>query len=267
MIIDDIVASTFERVAENKKRNSIDKLARLAFEKPINKDYPFEKALRNKANLAYIMEIKRCVPTKGEITRNFDYKSIAKEYEDIGATAISVMTEPDYFKGDDDFLAEIARIVKIPVLRDDFIVDEYMVYESKLLGADAITLICSVLDEITLMRCLNLAENLGMSAVVEAHSSMQVKKALRVGAKIIAVNNCDLRNFEIDMNNSLELQKMIPEDVIFISRSGVKTYQDICKLEENNVNAVMVGEVLMRSHDKRKTFEILQGLREPEPSN
>lgn len=123
------------------------------------------------------MEVKRATPTKGQITQNFDYKTIAKEYEDIGAAAISVVTEPDFFKGDDDFLAEIARIVKIPVLRNDFIVDEYMVYESKLLGADAIILLCSVLDEITLMRCLNLAERLGMSALVEAHSSMQVKKS------------------------------------------------------------------------------------------
>ena len=168
MIIDDIVERTKERVAENKKRNSIDKLAKLAFDQPINKDYPFEKALR-KPGMSYIMEVKKASPSKGVITQNFDYKTIAKEYEDIGAAAISVLTEPDFFKGDDDFLAEIAKIVKIPVLRKDFVVDEYMIYEAKLLGADAVLLICSILDEITLMRCLNLAERLGMSALVEAH--------------------------------------------------------------------------------------------------
>ena len=248
MIIDDIIESTKERVAENKKLHSIEKIAKLAFDKPINFDYPFEKALR-KPGLSYIMEVKRATPTKGQITQNFDYKTIAKEYEDIG---------------DDDFLAEIARIVKIPVLRNDFIVDEYMVYESKLLGADAIILLCSVLDEITLMRCLNLAERLGMSALVEAHSSMQVKKALRVGAKIIGVNNCDLRTFEIDMKNSIELRSMVSDDIVFVSESGIKTYDDIKVLEENNVNAVLIGETLMKSHDKRKTFEILQGLRKPE---
>ena len=260
MIIDDIIESTKERVADNKKKRSIDKLAKLAFDKPINQDYPFEKALR-KAGMSYILEIKKAMPVKGVITKNFDYKSIAHEYEDMGAAAIAVVTEPEFFKGDDDFLAEIAKVVKIPILRKDFVVDEYMIYESKLLGADAVLLICSVLDEITLMRCLNLAERLGMSALVEAHSSMQVKKALRVGAKIIGVNNCDLRNFEIDMKNSIELRSMVPDDVIFVSESGIKTYQDIKLLEENNVDAVLVGEVLMRSHDKRKTFEILQGLR------
>ena len=259
MIIDDIVERTLERVAENKKRNSIEKLAKLAFDKPINKDYPFERALR-RAGISYIMEIKRASPSKGVIAPNFDYKSIAKEYEDIGAAAISVVTEPDFFKGDDDFLAEIAKIVKIPVLRKDFVVDEYMIYEAKLLGADAVLLICSILDEITLMRCLNLAERLGMSALVEAHSSMQVKKALRV-------DNRDLRNFEVDLNNSIELRSMVPENIIFVSESGIKTYDDIKTLEENNVDAVLVGETLMRSHDKRKTFEILQGLRKPDNAN
>lgn len=263
MIIDDIIEMTKERVAENKKRNSIDKLAKLAFDKPISKDYPFEKALR-KPGLSYIMEVKRAKPLKGHITQNFDYKTIAKEYEDIGAAAIAVVTEPDFFKGDDDFLAEIKKVVKIPVMRSDFVVDEYMIYEAKLLGADAVLLICSVLDEITLMRCLNLAEQLGMSALVEAHSSMQVKKALRVGAKIIGVNNCDLRTFEIDMNNSIELRSMVNKDIIFVSESGVKTYDDIKLLEDNQVDGVVIGETLMRSHDKRKTFEILQGLRKPE---
>lgn len=261
MIIDDIIEKTKERVEENKKRNSIDKLAKLAFAKPIDKDFPFEKALR-KPGLSYIMEVKRASPSKGTITQNFDYKTIAKEYEDIGAAAISVVTEPDFFKGDDDFLAEIKKIVKIPVLRKDFVIDEYMIYEAKLLGADAVLLICSVLDEITLMRCLNLAEQLGMSGLVEAHSSMQIKKALRVGAKIIGVNNRDLRNFEVDLNNSIELRSMVPEDVIFVSESGITTYDDIKLMEENQVDAVLVGEVLMRSHDKRKTFEILQGLRQ-----
>lgn len=263
MIIDDIIEMTKERVAENKKRNSIDKLAKLAFDKPISKDYPFEKALR-KPGLSYIMEVKRAKPLKGHITQNFDYKTIAKEFEDIGAAAIAVVTEPDFFKGDDDFLAEIKKVVKIPVMRSDFVVDEYMIYEAKLLGADAVLLICSVLDEITLMRCLNLAEQLGMSALVEAHSSMQVKKAIRVGAKIIGVNNCDLRTFEIDMNNSIELRSMVNKDIIFVSESGVKTYDDIKLLEDNQVDGVVIGEALMRSHDKRKTFEILQGLRKPE---
>lgn len=143
----------------------------------MTKVFLFKKALE-KDGMSYILEVKRHSPSKGQIVSTFDFKAIAKEYEMIGADAISVVTEPDYFKGDDDFLREIKRIVKIPVLRKDFVVDEYMVYEAKILGADAILLIAGVLDEITLMRCVNLAHNLGMSAIVETHSSMQVKKSV-----------------------------------------------------------------------------------------
>ena len=232
MILEDIVESTKERVETNKKRHSIYELKEKAFAMPIDQSFPFKKALE-KEGMSYILEVKRHSPSKGQI---------AKEYEMIGADAISVVTEPDYFKGDDDFLREIKRIVKIPVLRKDFVVDEYMVYESKILGADAILLIAGVLDEITLMRCVNLAHNLGMSAIVETHSSMQVKKALRVGAKIIGVNNRDLRDFSVDLNTTLKLRDMVDDDVIFVSESGIKTRKDIELLEKHHVNAVLIGE-------------------------
>ena len=220
-----------------------------------------QKALE-KEGMSYILEVKRHSPSKGQIVSTFDFKAIAKEYEMIGADAISVVTEPDFFKGDDDFLREIKRIVKIPVLRKDFVVDEYMVYEAKILGADAILLIAGVLDEITLMRCVNLAHNLGMSAIVETHSSMQVKKALRVGAKIIGVNNRDLRDFSVDLNTTLKLRDMVDDDVIFISESGIKTREDIELLEKHRVNGVLIGETMMKSHDKRHTLEVLKGLDE-----
>ena len=152
--------------------------------------------------------------------------------------------------------------MKIPVLRKDFVVDEYMVYESKILGADAILLIAGVLDEITLMRCVNLGHNLGMSAIVETHSSMQVKKALRVGAKIIGVNNRDLRDFSVDLNTTLKLRDMVDDDVIFVSESGIKTREDIELLEKYHVNAVLIGEAMMKSHDKRHTLEVLKGIDE-----
>ena len=223
--------------------------------------HSFYQALK-KEGMSYILEVKRHSPSKGQIVSTFDFKAIAKEYEMIGADAISVVTEPDYFKGDDDFLREIKRIVKIPVLRKDFVVDEYMVYEAKILGADAILLIAGVLDEITLMRCVNLAHNLGMSAIVETHSSMQVKKALRVGAKIIGVNNRDLRDFSVDLNTTLKLRDMVDDDVIFISESGIKTREDIELLEKHRVNGVLIGETMMKSHDKRHTLEVLKGLDE-----
>lgn len=259
MILEDIVESTKERVEENKKRHSIYKLKEKAFQMPIDQSFPFKKALE-KEGMSYILEVKRHSPSKGQIVSKFNFKEIAKEYEMIGADAISVVTEPEYFKGDDDFLSEIKKIVKIPVLRKDFVVDEYMVYEAKLLGADAVLLITGILDEITLMRCLNLAHNLGMSALVEAHSSMQIKKALRVGAKIIGVNNRDLRDFSVDLNNTIELRDMVSEDVIFVSESGIKTRADIELLEKHHVNGVLIGETLMKSHNKRHTLEVLKGL-------
>lgn len=261
MILEDIVESTKERVADNKKRRSIYKLKEMAFQMPIDQSFPFKKALE-KEGMSYILEVKRHSPSKGQIVSKFDFKAIAKEYEMIGADAISVVTEPEYFKGDDDFLSEIKKIVKIPVLRKDFVVDEYMVYEAKLLGADAVLLITGILDEITLMRCLNLAHNLGMSALVETHSSMQIRKALRVGAKIIGVNNRDLRDFSVDLKNTIELRKLVDEDVIFVSESGIKTREDIELLEKNNVNGVLIGETLMKSHNKRYTLEVLKGLAE-----
>ena len=242
MILEDIVESTKERVETNKKRHSIYELKEKAFAMPIDQSFPFKKALE-KDGMSYILEVKRHSPSKGQI-------------------AISVVTEPDYFKGDDDFLREIKRIVKIPVLRKDFVVDEYMVYEAKILGADAILLIAGVLDEITLMRCVNLAHNLGMSAIVETHSSMQVKKALRVGAKIIGVNNRDLRDFSVDLNTTLKLRDMVDDDVIFVSESGIKTRKDIELLEKHHVNAVLIGEAMMKSHDKRHTLEVLKGIDE-----
>lgn len=261
MILEDIVERTKERVKDNKKRHSIYELKEKAFQMPIQQNFPFEQALR-KDGMSFILEVKRHSPSKGQIVSHFDFKQIAKEYEMIGADAISVLTEPYFFKGDDDFLSEIKRIVKIPVLRKDFVVDEYMVYEAKLLGADAILLIAGILDEITLMRCLNLAHNLGMSAIVETHSSLQVKKALRVGARIIGVNNRDLRDFSVDINNTVELRNMVNEDVVFVSESGIKTRADIELLEKNHVDAVLIGETMMKSHDKRYSLEVLKGLRE-----
>lgn len=259
MILEDIVESTKERVENNKKRHSIYELKEKAFQMPIDKSFPFKKVLE-KEGMSFILEVKRHSPSKGQIVSKFDFKAIAKEYEMIGADAISVLTEPEYFKGDDDFLSEIKKIVKIPVLRKDFVVDEYMVYEAKLLGADAVLLITGILDEITLMRCLNLAHNLGMSALVEAHSSIQIRKALRVGAKIIGVNNRDLRDFSVDINNTIELRNLVDEDVIFVSESGIKTRSDIELLEKNHVNGVLIGETLMKSHNKRHTLEVLKGL-------
>ena len=258
MIIDDIVERTLERVAENKKRNSIEKLAKLAFDKPINKDYPFERALR-RAGISYIMEIKRASPSKGVIAPNFDYKSIAKEYEDIGAAAISVVTEPDFFKGDDDFLAEIAKIVKIPVLRKDFVVDEYMIYEAKQIGADAILLICAILNDEQLNSYIQLAEVLGLSVLVETHNKHEIERAIKANAKIIGVNNRNLKDFTVDFHNSIELRRHVPEHILFVSESGIHTHEDIKLLKQNHVDAVLIGEAIMKAENKEIAFQQLRG--------
>ena len=257
MIIDDIIESTKERVAQNKKLHSIEKIAALAFDKPINFDYPFEKAL-SKNGMSFICEVKKASPSKGIIAQDFDYISIAKEYERIGASAISVLTEPEFFKGNDMYLAQIRENVQLPILRKDFIIDEYQIYEAKKIGADAILLICEILEEQAFKKFLELAHSLGLSVLAEVHNEEQVSMAAAAGARIIGVNNRNLTNFKVDINTSLRLEKLIPEEVIFVSESGIMNVDDIVKVKEAGADAVLIGEAFMRSDDKEK---LIKGLR------
>ncbi|MBQ9434063.1 MAG: indole-3-glycerol-phosphate synthase, partial [Synergistaceae bacterium] len=172
-----------------------------------------------------------------------------------GADAVSVLTEPKYFLGRNEYLQEIADTVKIPVLRKDFVVDDYMIYEAKTLGADAVLLICSLLGEKTLREYIGICDSLGLSALVEAHDESEVLSALKAGARIIGVNNRNLRDFSVDTGNSARLRKLIPEGVIFVSESGVKTPEDVRKIRESGADAVLVGEALMRADDKRAVLE------------
>ena len=212
--------------------------------------YRFYRALQ-KEGMSYICEVKKASPSKGLIAKEFPYVKIAKEYELAGAAAVSCLTEPYYFKGSDDYLREIAETISIPVLRKDFIVNSYMIYQAKLLGAAAILLICAILDDEQLVEYLKLADLLGLDALVEAHD------ALKAGAQIIGVNNRDLKTFEVDVRNSIRLRELAPKDVLFVSESGIKTSEDIRKLYENEVDAVLIGETLMRSDDKKKALETL----------
>jgi len=192
------------------------------------------------------------------IADDFDYVLIAKEYEDAGASAISVLTEPNFFKGSNDYLKEISQNVTIPLLRKDFIIDEYMIWEAKLLGASAVLLIVSILDIVQLKKFLDLAHDLGLSAIVEAHDGNEIRTALNVGAEIIGVNNRDLTDFSVDIENSINLRRCVSGDVIFISESGIKTPEDVRKLKENNVDAVLIGETLMKSDDKKALISELK---------
>ena len=212
-----------------------------------------------KEGMSYICEVKKASPSKGLIAPAFPYLEIAKEYQEAGAAAISCLTEPFYFQGSDRYLQEITAAVDIPVLRKDFTVDEYMIFQAAAYGAAAVLLICAILNDEQLKEYRELAEELGMDALVEAHDEEEAERALKSGARIIGVNNRDLKTFQVDMQNSIRLRKLAPENVVFVSESGIKTSDDIRKLYDNQVDAVLIGETLMRSQDKKAALEELNG--------
>ncbi len=220
--------------------------------------HSFYQALK-KEGMSYICEVKKASPSKGLIAPAFPYLEIAKEYQEAGAAAISCLTEPFYFQGSDRYLQEITAAVDIPVLRKDFTVDEYMIFQAAAYGAAAVLLICAILNDEQLKEYRELAEELGMDALVEAHDEEEAERALKSGARIIGVNNRDLKTFQVDMQNSIRLRKLAPENVVFVSESGIKTSDDIQKLYDNQVDAVLIGETLMRSQDKKAALEELNG--------
>ena len=250
IMLDEIVEKTKERVETAKGIISLDDLKNEVKLMEITEEFPFKKALMGD-DIAIIAEVKKASPSKGLISEDFDYLNIAREYEQAGASAISVLTEPYFFMGSDDYLKEISQEVNVPVLRKDFIVDEYMIWEAKALGASAILLIVSILDIVQLKRFLDLAHDLGLSAIVECHDGDEIMRALTVGAEIIGVNNRDLTDFTVDIENSINLRRCVSGDVVFISESGIKTAEDVIRLKENDVDAVLIGETLMKSDDKK----------------
>ncbi|MBE6508914.1 MAG: indole-3-glycerol phosphate synthase TrpC [Methanobrevibacter sp.] len=256
-MLDEIVEKTKERVEKAKEIIPLDELKREVSQLEISEDFPFKEALSGD-DISIIAEVKKASPSKGLIAEDFDYLKIAKEYEEAGASAISVLTEPYFFMGDDDYLKEIAEAVDIPVLRKDFVVDEYMIWEAKLLGASAILLIVSILDIVQLKRYLDLAHDLGLSAIVETHDGDEIMRAMTVGAEIIGVNNRNLNDFTVDIENSISLRRCVSGDVIFISESGIKTKEDVARLKENDVDAVLIGETLMKSDDKKAMISELK---------
>ena len=257
MILDEIAEYTRIRVENAKKKVPAEEMKRQALELP-KKTFAFEKAL-NTDKIGFICEVKKASPSKGLISPDFDYIGTAKQYDAAGASAISVLTEPKYFQGDNRYLTEIKENVSIPVLRKDFTVDEYMIYEARVINADCILLICAILSEEELTRYLSIADSLGLSAIVEAHDEDEVNMALRAGARIVGVNNRDLKTFTVDIENSIRLRKLVPDNVIFVAESGIKTRQDIKRLESMGVNAVLIGETLMRSKNISDTINELKG--------
>ena len=253
-ILDTLVASTKQRVARDKALIP----TFLGAAPRILKPFAFEKALR-KEDMAFICEVKKASPSKGIIDPVFPYVEIAREYESAGATAISVLTEPDYFLGQDAYLREIRDAVGIPLLRKDFIIDPYQIEQSYYLGADAILLIAAILSPAQLRQYLRLATDFGLCCLVEAHDETELQMALDAGSKIIGVNNRNLKTFTVDLQNSIRLRHFAPEDTIFIAESGIQTAADITILRENGIDGVLIGETLMRAADKIATLNALRG--------
>ena len=257
-ILDTLADHARARTERNKGRVSFDEMKMLALSMNADTGYPFEKAL-GAPGISFICEVKKASPSKGVIAAEFPYLSVAREYEEAGAAAISCLTEPDFFLGSDEYLREIAAAVKIPVLRKDFTVDPYMIYEAKVLGASAVLLICAILSDEELLEYGKIARALGLSALVEAHDEREVERALRVEHGIIGVNNRDLKTFTVDCRNSVRLRKMVPDDRLFVSESGIRTAEDIEILRKNGTDAVLIGETLMRSPDKAAALRDLRG--------
>ena len=258
MILDKIVEATKVRVAQEKEVETPEAVKAAALALPSDTGFPFEAALRQQ-DFNFICEVKKASPSKGIIAEHFPYLDIAKEYEVAGAAAISVLTEPDFFKGDKKYLQEIASTVKIPVLRKDFIIDEYQIYQAKVWGASAILLICACLDVPTLTKFRELADSLGLSSLVEAHDEQEVQMAIDCGARIIGVNNRNLKDFTVDVQNSVRLRNLVQDDVIFVSESGLETPEDIQVLRDNNIGVALMGETFMRSPNKIEKLAYLYG--------
>lgn len=256
-ILNTIAERTRLRIDEEKNRMPLTELRAQAESRSAQTGFPFTKAIA-KPEISFICEAKKVSPSKGIIAEDFPYVSIAKEYEKAGAAAISCLTEPYWFLGKDAYLAEIVKEVSIPVLRKDFTIDEYMIYQAKALGASAILLICSILDDCQLNSYLTLAKELGLSVLTETHDEWEIERALHAGADLLGVNNRNLKTFQVDFENTIRLRSLVPKNVRFISESGVKTPEDVTRLNQIGVDGVLIGETLMRAADKKRMLDTLR---------
>ena len=263
-ILDEIAKKTRLRVAKAKEAAPFEtvqeRASALAETYRTGDPFPFERVL-GKPGLSFICEVKKASPSKGIIAADFPYLQIALEYEAAGAAAVSVLTEPEYFLGSDLYLQKIASAIKIPTLRKDFIIDSYQIYEAKLLGADAVLLICTLLNEDNLVSYIKIAAGLGISTLVEIHNEIEAEKALRTGARIIGINNRDLKTFKVDLSLGARLRKLIPAGILTVAESGIKSPDDVNALKDTGFDAALVGESLMRAADKKRFLSELKAAR------
>lgn len=262
-ILEAIAAHARERVARAQAARPLSEVRAAAqavaqARREAGEHFPFEQALRA-PGMSFICEVKRASPSKGLIAADFPYVDIARDYERAGAAAVSCLTEPRWFMGSDDYLREVAHAVSVPVLRKDFVVDPYMVYEARALGASAVLLICALLGDEELAECIGIADELGMSCLVEAHDAGEVRRALAVGARLVGVNNRDLRSFEVDLDVSRRLRALVPPEVLFVSESGYASAAEVARSAADGVDAVLVGEALMRAPDRVAALAALRG--------
>lgn len=255
MILDTLAAASKKRAEAAKKVISLEDMKRQAEKACIASQeetpaFPLERALET-PGISFICEIKRASPSKGLIAPDFPYLEIAKDYENAGADAISVLTEPEYFLGSNAYLTDIKKSVSLPLLRKDFTVDPYQIYEAKAIGASAVLLICALLSTKELKEYIKISDSLGLSSLVEAHNEEEVHSALSAGARIIGVNNRNLKTFQVDFETSLRLRAMVPEEVLFVAESGISTQPQIRALAEAGVHGILVGESLMRAFNKQ----------------
>ena len=257
-ILEEIASYARERVATDKLRVSLDELKAAAKNSTLGDGGKFLAALK-RPELSFICEIKKASPSKGIIAENFPYVEIAREYESAGADCVSCLTEPKYFLGSDEIFRAVRKEISLPMLRKDFTVDEYQIYQAKVMGADAVLLICAILDNATLEKFLELCDELNLAALVETHDAEEIKSAISAGARIIGVNNRNLKNFSVDFTNAARLRELIPPEKVYVAESGVKTSADIVTLKKIGADAVLIGEVLMRATDKKSKLDELRG--------
>ncbi|WP_066389172.1 indole-3-glycerol phosphate synthase TrpC [Helicobacter himalayensis] len=261
-ILEQICEDTKARIQEQMRQIPRAQMITLAQEKAQKSEsFAFERALKRRENEAmkFICEVKKASPSKGVIAQDFHYTEIAREYERAGASCISCLTEPKYFLGADSYLQEIREAVSVPLLRKDFTIDSYMIYQARLLGADCVLFICAILGANELQEYLSIAQSLGLSALVEVHNERELQMALDSSARLIGVNNRDLKTFSVDLNISLRLKKLCPTHITFIAESGIGTREDIVLLEKGGVDGVLIGEGLMRQSDKMHALSELRG--------
>ncbi len=249
MILNELANSAKLRVNKAKEEISTEEIKSMAYALP-RSGFRFERTLKQNG-LSFICEIKKASPSKGIIAEDFPYLCIAKEYTEAGADCISCLTEPTRFLGSDQIFREIRSITNVPMLRKDFTVDEYQIYEAKVMGANAVLLICAFLDTKTLARYLKICDTLGMTALFETHDETEISTAVSVGARVIGVNNRNLKDFSVDISNSVRLCDKIPPEIAFVAESGISCAADVAMMEKAGADAVLVGEVLMRSADKK----------------